>query len=166
MDPVTTNQPPPEKNRLRGPLRASDEAQKPGGIIPLAEMKEARLGGFSAGLAAGQLAALRQVQVTIADLPGTLLGLATADRITLDMDAAGYGWYTAAVPQTADDGAARMDLLTAVLHELGHVAGLEDESEDPAGEDLMSGWLLPGTRRLPTLADVDAVFGDLAGIAD
>ena len=31
-----------------------------------------------------------------------------------------------------------MDLLTAVLHELGHVAGLADESADPAGDDLMS----------------------------
>jgi len=65
--------------------------------------------------------------VTIADLPGSQLGLATADSITLDVNAAGYGWYAAAAPQTDDDGAVRMDLLTAVLHELGHVAGLADE---------------------------------------
>jgi hypothetical protein len=30
----------------------------------------------------------------------------------------------------------------------------------------MSGWLRPGTRRLPTLADLDAVFGDSDWLAD
>ena len=53
-----------------------------------------------------------------------------------------------------------MDLLTAVLHELGHVAGLADHYDDLDSADVMSGWLRPGTRRLPTLSDLDAVFGD------
>ena len=32
------------------------------------------------------------VKVAIADLPGTTLGLATGNTITIDVNAAGYGW--------------------------------------------------------------------------
>ena len=40
-----------------------------------------------------------------------------------------------------------MDLLTAVIHELGHVAGLPDLYSDEAEDDLMYAWLEPGVRR-------------------
>ena len=40
-----------------------------------------------------------------------------------------------------------MDLLTVVMHELGHVLGFEDL--DPSAGVLMSGTLDSGTRRLP-----------------
>jgi hypothetical protein len=49
-----------------------------------------------------------------------------------------------------------MDLLTVVEHELGSVAGLKDL--DPFTTDLMSGQLAVGVRRVPTAADVDAIF--------
>ncbi|HPM85387.1 MAG TPA: matrixin family metalloprotease, partial [Candidatus Anammoximicrobium sp.] len=49
----------------------------------------------------------------------------------------------------------QMDLLTAVMHEMGHALGLADLDGDDA---LMAGVLQPGTRRLPTLADVDQVL--------
>jgi hypothetical protein len=45
-----------------------------------------------------------------------------------------------------------VDLLTVVLHELGHVAGLPDDS----GADLMGGALGTGVRRV---SDLGAVFG-------
>jgi hypothetical protein len=121
------------------------------------------------------------VQVTIADLPGLQIGLATSGAIILDANAAGYGWYVDDTPlndfefvDTANSGARpstldsrlQMDLLTAVMHELGHVAGLADDYGAVDSADVMSGWLLPGTRRLPTLADVDLVFGDSDWIAD
>jgi Matrixin len=48
-----------------------------------------------------------------------------------------------------------MDLLTVVLHEMGHVLGLDDL--DAEGE-LMGGVLQPGTQHLPTHADVDAIL--------
>jgi hypothetical protein len=120
----------------------------------------------AAGLAATQVAAFRHVQVAVADLPGLQLGLAGSGAIVLDVNAAGYGWYFEAAQENREAAASRMDLLTAVLHELGHVAGLADEYGDPDSGDMMSGWLLPGTRRLPTLADVDAVFGDGDWIVD
>jgi hypothetical protein len=104
--------------------------------------------------------AFRHTQVVIADLPGLQLGLATPGAIVLDVNAAGYGWHVEASPQIREPAASRMDLLTAVLHELGHVAGLADQYGGQHSADVMSGWLRPGTRRMPTLADLDAVFGD------
>jgi hypothetical protein len=48
-----------------------------------------------------------------------------------------------------------MDLLTVVLHEMGHLAGRPDEAGDPAGADLMAEFLAPGVRRTQAL---DLVF--------
>jgi predicted Zn-dependent protease len=48
-----------------------------------------------------------------------------------------------------------MDLLTAVLHEMGHAIGLAHV----AGEDeLMAAIQQPGARRLPTVAAMDEVL--------
>jgi hypothetical protein len=64
------------------------------------------------------------VPFSIGDLGGKYLGLTAEREITIDATAAGWGWQ-------------RMDLLTVVLHELGHVLGLEDED----GDELMGGTL-------------------------
>jgi hypothetical protein len=129
-------------------------------------VEQAILHWEAAGLAAAQVVAFRDVQVTIADLPGLQLGLATSNAITLDANAAGYGWYVEIGPQDREAAASRMDLLTAVMHELGHVAGLADDYGAVDSADVMSGWLLPGTRRLPNLADMDAAFADGDWIGD
>jgi hypothetical protein len=82
----------------------------------------------------------------------------------VDVTAAGYGWFVDPTP--ADDSefglgmagspaAGRMDLLTVVMHELGHVIGLESRYDgDPS--DLMYVYLGTGTRRLPAAADLPA----------
>jgi hypothetical protein len=44
----------------------------------------------------------------------------------------------------------RMDLLTVVLHELGHVLGFEDIDPEENPDDLMSATLDTGVRRLDT----------------
>jgi hypothetical protein len=64
--------------------------------------------------------------------------------VAISADAAGYGW-------SADGGA--MDLQTAVLHEMGHLAGLPDEAGHPG--DLMADALAPGARDTRAL---DLVF--------
>ncbi len=106
---------------------------------------------------------LADVSVKIADLPGNLLGEEIGKTILIDRDAAGYGWFIdptpqddpeftqlasnvlAARPQTAADR--RADLLTTVMHELGHELGYAD---DDAG-DLMNATLPLGVRRVPTM---------------
>ncbi|MCR4411948.1 MAG: hypothetical protein NUV77_05920, partial [Thermoguttaceae bacterium] len=108
----------------------------------------------AAGLSAGQIDRLHSVRVLIADLPGLELGRAEGDAITLDADAAGHGWFVDPTPgddaefgPAADPGAAgRMDLLSAVSHELGHILGLDDVAQGT----VMGSTLGTGVRRTPT----------------
>jgi hypothetical protein len=96
----------------------------------------------------------------IADLPGTLLGQSMGQTILIDRNAAGFGWFVdltpwddgdftgstrggdlLAAPASAADG--RMDLLTVVMHELGHLLNY-----DHSDTGLMQPTLVPGIRRL------------------
>jgi hypothetical protein len=98
-----------------------------------------------AGLTADQLAALSQVQFSVADLGGAYLGLANpASRfIRIDDDAAGFGWSlpaSRAASRSPADGrpgpaSTGIDLFTVVMHELGHVLGYDHASDI---DDLMS----------------------------
>jgi subtilisin-like proprotein convertase family protein len=132
-----------------------------------------------------QLAVLNDINVEIANLSGASLGLTTADTIYIDRDAAGFGWFVDQTP--ADDaefadpdgdglysavvgGSAegRMDLLTVVLHEIGHVLGMDHaESGD---SPLMSETLAAGDRAVidtAVAADVTTVSsGEETVVAD
>jgi hypothetical protein len=103
--------------------------------------------------------------VASGSLPPGTLGLTYTDtnQVFFSPDAAGYGWFgpSAALKDevfangTALPGspaAGREDLLTAVLHEMGHLAGRPDED---GGTGLMGTVLPAGTRRTDGL---DAVF--------
>jgi hypothetical protein len=108
-------------------------------------------------------ALLSRVSIEIVDFSDLTLGRAVEDTVLIDVDAAGYGWYVDTTP--ADDvefgltpgelelmaagtspALGRMDLLTVVMHELGHVLGYDDL--DPSVGALMSGSLDAGVRRL------------------
>jgi hypothetical protein len=125
----------------------------------------------SAGLDAATLQKLTQVQFVISDLPGSYLGEAEGNRITIDPSAAGNGWFVDTTPTRDEEFALsggqrvavdpravdRIDLLTVVEHELGHVAGLSDIYAST--DDLMNGVLGKGVRRDP--AHADAVLASL-----
>jgi hypothetical protein len=87
-----------------------------------------------------RLSTLGGLEVTIADLAGTTLGYTVGNLVTLDLDAAGYGWFIDGSPEDnvefrlrvdenvvaatpGSDASGRMDLLTVLTHELGHVLG-------------------------------------------
>jgi hypothetical protein len=95
---------------------------------------------------------LRRAKIRLADLPGATLGMAYADEVLIDRDAAGHGW-DADGDATVDAG--KIDLLSVVEHELGHLLGLDDLDAD--AHDLMAAELSTGLRR--TLSEVDAAFG-------
>src|SRR5205823_6534148 len=102
----------------------------------------------AAGLDTASLARLRAAHYGVAGLGGATLGVSSGDAITIDATAAGHGWSTAGEP-------GQMDLFTALGHEMGHTLGL-GHSADPG--DVMFDSLLPGVRKAPTAADIDALF--------
>ena len=100
-----------------------------------------------AQLSADQLALLNNATITIADLADGYLALTTGTTITLDTDAAGYGWFIDSTPLrneefaanatspwqfTALEGSAaagKIDLMTVLMHELGHVMSVKVGSD-------------------------------------
>src|SRR5207302_7163057 len=104
-----------------------------------------------AGLAEATLSALANPKIEIANLHGSLLGLAAGSVIAIDPDAAGHIWFTNPSP-SATPPAGQMDLLTVVTHELGHLLGFGDV---PA-PGIMSGTLAAGVRIFPGAAELVA----------
>jgi predicted outer membrane repeat protein len=120
-------------------------------------------------------------QIGMADLPGNVLGMVAGERVYLDLDGAGYGWFLDETPedstefdlidasisdsisefQAREDGpaAGRFDLLTVLRHELGHVLGKSDGESDELLGDIMAATLAPGARRVLGPEAVDEVMG-------
>jgi hypothetical protein len=108
----------------------------------------------SAGLSAGQLARLQGLQFVVTTLSPGILGEYVPGTIYLDTTADGYGWF---MDPKASPAATQVDLLTVVMHEMGHAFGLPDITAS-GSPDLMAQALALGIRRLPSMADVDAAF--------
>jgi hypothetical protein len=155
------------------PQQAADGAATGGGAEPLtaAELapvvKEAVAEWAAAGLSAAQVAQLERVRFEIGGINGGVLGLTTLGStvVTLDATAAGHGWFVDTTPADNSDFArqigatefqadpssaafGRMDLLTVVEHELGHVLGLSSLNPQVVPHDLMTETLATGVRRL------------------
>jgi hypothetical protein len=140
------------------------EAQLAATVAEAVRRFEQQLGVQAETLMAG-------LNVQVANLPSGTLGETLGHTIWIDDDGAGCGWFVDPTP--ADDAefvgrltsgslsarkdtpaATRVDLLTTIMHEIGHVLGGDDVSSD----GLMNGVLSTGTRR--TVA-VDQVFATL-----
>jgi hypothetical protein len=101
---------------------------------------------------------LQSVRVEIMDLPGTTLGLADGAVIYLDADGAGHGWFLDSTPWEDSEFApglaespavGRVDLLTVMAHEMGHILGLADDpATDPFMGTVMADVLPLGIRRI------------------
>ena len=75
------------------------------------------------------------------------LATVSATTITVDPNAAGYGW-DADGDTTVTAGT--IDLLTVLAHEVGHVVGFADLAP---GGDLMAGEIAAGVQKLAADAD-------------
>ncbi|MCY2990562.1 MAG: hypothetical protein NTY19_22195, partial [Planctomycetota bacterium] len=94
---------------------------------------EARARWQAFGLTEAQLATLQMVACGVTDLPG--LGLASTDSadnlIVVDQRAAGRGWFIDPTPWEDSEYVLGqpppgVDLLTVVMHEMGHALGYQD----------------------------------------
>ncbi|MDP3924981.1 MAG: matrixin family metalloprotease [Hydrogenophaga sp.] len=104
--------------------------------------------------------------VSVGELPAGVAGQTLGRHITLSANGAGWGWFIDPTPLLSEEfsplgdnttlqamrglGAdGQLDLLTVLIHEIGHVLGLDHEDED----DIMGATLEPGVRHLPDEED-------------
>src|SRR5206468_1882137 len=114
----------------------------------------------------------------ILDLPGRMLGRTSGTTIQLDPTAAGYRWFVDPSPSSNDEfeptdtetlfaaqpgspARGRMDLLTVVEHEIGHVLGFHHD--DPIAP--MADVLAPGRRILLPAGSIPDGSTELAAAA-
>src|SRR2546427_407858 len=137
----------------RGVLRDSD-------VLPVVDAAISRW--LASNLSDAVTNRLDQLSVRIVDLPGRMLGRTSGRTIQLDPTAAGYRWFVDPSPSSNDEfeptdtetlfaaqpgspARGRMDLLTVVEHEIGHVLGFHHD--DPIAP--IAGVPGPGRRPLP-----------------
>jgi hypothetical protein len=121
------------------------EALRAGPVQPL--LAEALARWQAAGT---DTSVLHGIDIRIADLGGLTLGKVDGNAIWLDDNAAGWGWYVDATPRDDSEFTTpgnqgeqgRMDLLTVLEHEVGHLLGREHEATG-----VMQATLSAGTRR-------------------
>ncbi|GEM_PF-2154103 len=134
-------------------------------VTPL--LDEARRRWQSAGYSGN---ALNNTQIRVVDLPGATLGFGGAGIIWLDVNAAGAGWYIDATPENDDEflalslserkAASGIDLLTVLMHEMGHLIGLGNQAPKNHSVGVMDEELSIGTRISPLAGMLDDLFSD------
>ena len=182
-NPIGFNDPNPDPTLPANPLTSAagvgDGMASALTFSSLAPIVDAAIIFWSAtGLSANEVSILNNLEFRIEDLDGDQLGAGDNRVITLDVDGAGHGWFIDETPLdhfefdqvtsdtrfVASNGGASgaMDLLTAVLHEMGHSLGFGDLPADVAPNNIMAELLDLGERRLPAMngaGDVSAESG-------
>ncbi len=158
-------------------LLAASAGESPDGEAPDAEtllafLSFARESFVIAGAPDATIPGLDDVEIQVANLPDRTLGLATGNRILIDADAAGNGWYIDKTPQDDSEFISEesrpngIDLLTVVRHEFGHLLGLDDLIANEIAQDLMREELESGVRPPLSSSDLDELFEDFPALAD
>ncbi|MDX6453369.1 MAG: large repetitive protein, partial [Gaiellaceae bacterium] len=130
---TTTDSPPPPSGTTQAAAPTTNDAVS----ITAAELDSVVAAAEADWISTHPDANFDGVTFTIADLPGLELGKADGTSVTIDGDAAGWGWSV-----SYPDGL-HMDLRSVVTHELGHTLGLEH------GDGVMTPTIKPGQTITP-----------------
>ena len=148
---------PADSDRFGGSIHES--------VLLLAEAAEQRW--IEAGISPTQLKALNSIEYSVRDLGGNNLGASDGTKITIDDNAGGNLWFVDATPALDEEFTAELvadtttlahaksDLLTVLLHEQGHVLGLDGLIDPENSSDVMNEALTIGQRRLPLPGQAD-----------
>jgi hypothetical protein len=163
------------------------EAGGPGAVIQLTQrdldsvVATAIARWKASGLTDAQLATLQGLKFDIANLPSIYLGEADGNHIRVSTSAGSNGWFINAKAESdalfakeasatrrytdpASAPAGRLDLLTTIMHEMGHAIGLPDTYSEKDRDSLMYGYLTKGERRLPRKGQAKgAIPGSVTG---
>ena len=108
----------------------------------------------AAGIPIDQIERLRHTPVSVSDMEAGTLGSADGDKVLIDFDGNGLGWFIDPTPN--EDSEFRFglmvnpkgfDLLTVLEHEFGHILGFDDLPNASYPADLMADTILPGVRK-------------------
>ena len=98
------------------------------------------------------------------------MGLASGHTIWLDDNAAGWGWFVDPTPEDDSEFTTpgnqgeqrRMDLLTVLEHEVGHLLGFEHEVSGVMQETLIAGtrWTPLSVSDADWLVAIDGLFAE------
>ena len=159
------------------PVKKAPKAPQ-GRFAPQAALTQATLEKLAAqaisrweasGLTPAQKQRLQALRFELSDLNTLHLGQASGDLIQISRTAAGNAWFidetpsddaeferrTGFQPVSADNGLKvrstiqGVDLLTTIMHEMGHTLGLPDRYDLRSRRSIMYGHLSTGERRLP-----------------
>ena len=126
---------------------------------------EAKSRWAATGLTSEQKSALKALRFEIRDLDTLHLGQATGDLIEISPSAAGNVWFIDPTPgddaefsEISNPAAGRVDLLTTLMHEMGHRLGLPDSYNSQDRKSIMFGFLTRGERRLPQSGEAPAAL--------
>ena len=128
----------------------------------------------AAGVASKVITDLASINFSVGTLSGGELALSyvSGDRVVVDATAAGNGWFVDSTPledqeftnvggvltaKTGSTAAGHMDLLTVLLHEMGHFEGWTELDPTLHPDALMDLTLGAGVRRTN---DLDSVFAN------